>query len=240
VFLLIAGRPTTAFAQVRPVIHDLEQHSATSGNGSSSARAVVNLVVSRADIQRDLENPTRHVHRRGFDQVRVWTWSAASGRVAGPGRPSRSSRRRGLAQSQRNDELSAVGGIANHGPGTMDRAATRVDAPVVDDRTIPATDIELLGQRRQLVDGQRRLHQDDGIPGPHVVDFQLDVADLNEPHPRRLAAEGALGALTMRAIRGRCGRLCRGLLPPWWPRSSVLGKVFGRMQPNPPSGESSF
>jgi len=46
----------------------------------------------------------------------------------------------------------------------------------------------VLGERHQFVGGQRRLHQDHGISGPNVVDFQLDAADLNVPHTRRLAA----------------------------------------------------
>ena len=93
-----------------------------------------------------------------------------------------------LAQPERNDEISAVGGIAGNGPGAMYRAAARVAAPVVDDRAVGATVDELVGQRRQLVGGQRGLHEDDGIPRPRIVDCQPDAADLDEPHTGRLAA----------------------------------------------------
>jgi len=86
-------------------------------------------------------------------------------------------------------------------PGALDRAATRVTTPVVDDRAVRATGNEVLRQRRQLVGGQCRLHRDDGIPRPHVVDFQLGATDLNEAHARRLAPDGC-SCSDLRAVRG--------------------------------------
>ena len=61
---------------------------------------------------------------------------------------------------------------------------------MVDDRAVRATGNEVVGQRREFVGDQRRLHQDDRIPRSHVVDFQLEAVDLNEPHTRRIARGG--------------------------------------------------